>query len=109
MYVCMYVCMYQVNKDCKHPKKECSIYIYTYIYIYIYICIKSIGTVNIQRMSAIYIYIYIYMYVCMHQVNKECKHPKNECSMLGYLIQDIPAEQNIYFGLKCKKIRDYIL
>ena len=48
------------------------------VYIYICVCVWCI-----------YIYIYIY------QVNEDCEYPKNECSMYGYVIQNIPAEQNI--------------
>ena len=36
------------------------------------------------------------IYVYVHQLNKDCKYPKNECSMYGYLIQNIPGEQDIY-------------
>ena len=28
-----------------------------------------------------------------------CEYPKNQCSMHGYLKQDIRAEHNIYFWL----------
>ena len=43
------------------------------------------------------IYIYIYIYVCMYKVNKDCEYPKNECSMHGYLIENIPKEQKYIF------------
>ena len=32
------------------------------------------------------------MCVCVYQVNKDCEYPKNECSMHGYSIQNIPDE-----------------
>ena len=35
-------------------------------------------------------HIYIYIY----HVNEDGEYPKNEYSMYGYLIQNIPAEQN---------------
>ena len=35
----------------------------------------------------------MYMCVDIYQVNKDCEYPKNEGSMRGYLIQNIPAEQ----------------
>ena len=47
----------------------------------------------------VYIYIYIYIYI----VNKDCEYPKNECSMHGYLRQNISAEQNIYFLVKLQE------
>ena len=36
------------------------------------------------------------------------EYPKKECSMHGYLIQNKPADQNIYFCLKKKKFRNGI-
>ena len=59
------------------------------------------GTSSKNRLESQLIYIYIYIYI--YNVNKDCKYPKNECSMDGYLIQNIPAEQNIFFNLKIKK------
>ena len=44
------------------------------------------------------IYIYIYIYIYISQVNEDSEYLKNEC--LIYLIQNIPAEQNIYFLFK---------
>ena len=43
-----------------------------------------------------------HVYIYIHQVNKDCEYPKNERSMHGYLIQNIPAVQNIYFCLKTR-------
>ena len=57
--------------------------IYIYIYIYIYI---------------VYIYIYIY------KVYEDCDYPKNECSMHGYSVQNIPAEQKIYICIKTRNL-----
>ena len=64
------------------------VHIYIYIYIYIYVCVC------------------VCVCVCVYQVNKECEYPKNECSMHGHLIQNIPLKQNIYFCLKNKKFRN---
>ena len=36
------------------------------------------------------------MYIYINEVNEDCDYPKNECSMQGYLIQNIPGEQYIY-------------
>ena len=67
--ICMYVCAY--------------IYIYIYIYIYMSVCV-SVRT-----------YIYIYIYIYIYQVNEDCEYSEKECSIHGYLIQNIPADQKI--------------
>ena len=51
-----------------------------------------------------YIYIYIYIYIYKYKVNEECEYLMNESSMHGYLIQNIPAEQIIYFLFKKQEI-----
>ena len=45
-----------------------------------------------------------------NKVNKDFEYSKNECSMHGYLMKNIPAEQNIYFCIKKtpKKFRNSI-
>ena len=50
-----------------------------------------------EREQFIYIYICIYIYI--YKVNEDCEYPKNECSMHGYLIQNIPADQTIFIYL----------
>ena len=52
------------------------------------------------------VYIYIYIYIYIYQVNEDCEYAKNECSINGYLIWNIPAEQNIYIFLLFKKTRN---
>ena len=52
-----------------------------------------------------HIYINIYIYIFN---NKVCEYLKNESSMHSYLIQNIPAEQNILFVKKKKKFRNSI-
>ena len=64
-----------------------------------------------QKMSIIFneicIYIRIYIYIYIYNVNNDCEYSKNECSMHGYLIQNIPAEQNIYFCLKTRNLETF--
>ena len=51
---------------------------------------------------------FLFIYIYIYQVNKACEYPKNECSIYGYLIQNIPAEPNIHFCLKNNKYRNSI-
>ena len=39
-------------------------------------------------------------YLYQYKENNDSEYPKNECSMHGYLLQNKPVEQNIYFCLK---------
>ena len=34
-------------------------------------------------------YIYIYIYIYINISNEDCEYPNNECSMHGYLIQNL--------------------
>ena len=96
----IYVCIYVYLKSCDTTKQSVDdnefmyicIYMLMYlsIYIYLYICIHTL----------IYIYIYIYINIYIYKVGEDCGYPKNDCSMLGFLIQNVLAEQNIYFSVK---------
>ena len=55
-------------------------------------------------------YIIVCVCVCVSEckVNTDCGYPKDKCSMHGYLIQNIPGEENIYFSLKSNNFRNSI-
>ena len=50
----------------------------------------------------------LFIKISLKKVNKKWEYPQNECSMHGYLIQNITAEQDKYFDLKNKKFRNNI-
>ena len=44
------------------------------------------------------------LYIYMYKLNEDSEYPKNECSIHGYLIQNITAEQLYIFFVKKQEI-----
>ena len=113
--VCMHIYIYIYTHAHTYIFQHSIVWVYIYMYthtcfstvfcacIYIYIYIHTPTHTHMFQYSIVCMHIYIYIYI--HQVNKNCEYPKNEC----YLIQNIHAEQNIYFCFKKKKFRNSIL
>ena len=87
----MYIYIYKAHKWIY----QVYIYIHTHTQIHTQMNIEYTYTWMNEWMN---IYIYIY------QVKNDCEYPKKESSMHGYLIQNIPTEQNKYFCLKTRNL-----